>query len=70
MSSSERYEILQDDLESLLERIQASLDLMAKKSNPEEKRYWSTRTRSELEEARSLLHEMDQEARAAPIQYR
>jgi hypothetical protein len=33
MSSSERYEILQDDVDALLERIEASLDLVKKKKN-------------------------------------
>ena len=33
MSSSERYEILQDDADALLERIEASLDLVKKKKN-------------------------------------
>lgn len=70
MSSSERYEILQDDLDGLFERIEASLDLMKKKKNLEEKRYWANRSRSELSEAQRLIHEMELEARAAPIQFK
>ena len=33
MDSSERYEILQDDLESLVERIEASLEWISKKTH-------------------------------------
>ena len=69
--SSERYEILQDDLDSLLERIEASLEWVAKKTNSiNEQKSGLTRCLSQLEEARSYLKEMDQEARSAPLAYR
>ena len=52
--SSERYEILQDDLDSLLERLEASLTWISKKSsNPNEQRSGLARCQRELEEGES-----------------
>ena len=71
--SSERYELAQDELEALLERVEATMELITdqkKKVNSEEHRYWMTRTRSELNDARGFIQEMEQEAREAPAQYR
>lgn len=71
--SSERYELAQDDLEALLERVESTIDLIAdkkKKGNSEERRYWISRSRSELNDARGFIQEMEREARAAPSQYR
>ena len=51
--SSERYEILQDDLDSLLERLEASLTWISKKSsNPNEQRSGLARCQRELEEGK------------------
>ena len=69
--SSERYEILQDDLDSMVERVEASLEWVAKKTNSiNEQKSGISRCISQLEEARSYLTEMDQEARSAPLVYR
>ena len=71
--SSERYELTQDELEALLERVESTMELMTdkkKRVNSEEHRYWMTRTRSELNDARGFIQEMEKEARAAPAQYR
>merc|ERR1719225_1834523 len=71
--SSERYELAQDELETLLERVEATMELITdkkKRVNSEEHRYWMTRTRSELNDARGFIQEMEKEARAAPAQYR
>ena len=71
--SSERYELTQDELEALLERVESTMELMTdkkKRVNSEEHRYWMTRTRSELNDVRGFIQEMEKEARAAPAQYR
>jgi len=71
--SSERYELTQDELEALLERVESTMELITdkkKRVNSEEHRYWMTRTRSELNDARGFIQEMEKEARAAPAQYR
>ena len=71
--SSERYELTQDELEALLERVESTMELMTdkkKRVNSEEHRYWMKRTRSELNDARGFIQEMEKEARAAPAQYR
>jgi len=69
--SSERYEILQDDFEALLERIDASMEWVTKKtSGHNEQKSGLSRCQSQLDEARSLLSEMEQEARSAPLNYR
>ena len=69
--SSERYEILQDDLESLLERIDASMEWVTKKtSGHNEQKSGLARCQSQLDEARTFLSEMEQEARSAPLNYR
>ena len=57
--SSERYEILQDDLESLLERIDASMEWVTKKtSGHNEIKSGLKRCQNQLDEARSYLSEM------------
>jgi len=73
--SSEKYELAQDDLEVALEEIRSSVDkatgrIRSKKMNPEDKRQLVTRCRSKLNDAGSLLKEMEHEARVAPMQYR
>jgi len=76
--SSERYELAQDDLGAVLEKIESSIDLMnsrknyrsRRRMNPEEQRQLVTRCRSELNDAKGLVKEMEQEARVAPSQYR
>lgn len=71
--SSERYELAQDELEALLERVESTIELIndnKKKVDSERHRYWISRSRSELNDARGYVHEMEQEARAAPPQYR
>lgn len=71
MMSSERYEILQDDLDSLLERVDASLEWLAKKTHGQiEQKTGLGRCQSQLDEARSFLTEMEQEAKSAPLNYR
>ncbi|XP_059098977.1 vesicle transport through interaction with t-SNAREs homolog 1B-like [Tigriopus californicus] len=75
-ASSERFELIQDDLETILEGILSSLTILSKKSqsskagSKEEVRHWIMRTRSSLVEARKLIEDMEQEARLAPIQFR
>eukprot|EP00095_Tigriopus_kingsejongensis_P002535 maker-scaffold344_size201325-snap-gene-1.20 protein:Tk02535 transcript:maker-scaffold344_size201325-snap-gene-1.20-mRNA-1 annotation:"vesicle transport through interaction with t-snares homolog 1b" len=75
-ASSEKFELIQDDLDTNLEGIQSALAVLAKKSASskagakEEARHWSMRTRSSLVEARQLIADMEAEARLAPIQYR
>ena len=57
--SSERYEILQDDLDSLLERIDASMEWVTKKtSGHNEIKSGLKRCQNQLDEARSYLSEM------------
>ena len=71
--SSEKYELAQDELEALLERVESTIDLIADKKrrgNSEERRYWISRSRSELNDARGFIQEMEREARAAPSQFR
>ena len=71
--SSEKYELAQDELEALLERVESTIDLFAdkkRKSNSEERRYWISRSRSELNDARGFIQEMEREARAAPSEFR
>ena len=69
--SSERYEILQDDLDSLLERLDASLEWLTKKStNPNEVRSGLARCQGQVDEARKYLRDMEQEARGAPLAYK
>jgi len=78
--SSERYELAQDDLEAALEEIRTSVQKATssgiggggrkKALNPEDKKQLVTRCRSQLNDAGSLLKEMEHEARVAPIQYR
>ena len=71
--SSERYELAQDELEALLERVESTIEIITdkkKKVNSEEHRYWISRSRSELNDARGFIQEMEQEARTAPPQYR
>jgi len=71
--SSERYELAQDELEALLERVESTIELITdekKKVNSEEHRYWISRSRSELNDARGYIQEMEHEARAAPALYR
>ena len=71
--SSERYELAQDDLEAVLEKVESSIDIVTnkrKRMNPEERRQLLTRCRSELNDSRGLVKEMEQEARVAPMQYR
>ncbi|TRY75664.1 hypothetical protein TCAL_01276 [Tigriopus californicus] len=71
-----RFELIQDDLETILEGILSSLTILSKKSqsskagSKEEVRHWIMRTRSSLVEARKLIEDMEQEARLAPIQFR
>lgn len=75
-ASSEKFELIQDDLETILEGILSSLNIISKKSqsskagSQEEVRHWIMRTRSSLVEARKLIEDMEQEARLAPIQFR
>lgn len=68
--SSERYEIVQDDLDALFERVESSLDSLSKKNNLDERKYVAKRCLGLLDEARTLINEMEQEARAAPLSYR
>ena len=70
--SSERYEILQDDLEALLERTEASLAYIAKKSNsdPNELKSGLNRCQRQVDEGRGFLAEMEREARSAPLNFR
>ena len=73
--SSEKYELAQDDLELALEEIRSSVEkatgpIRSQKMNPEDKRQLVTRCRSQLNDAGSLLKEMEHEARVAPMQYR
>ena len=70
--SSEKYELAQDELEALLERVESTIDLFSdkRKGNSEERRYWISRSRSELNDARGFIQEMEREARAAPSQFR
>lgn len=69
--SSERYEVLQDDLEALLERLEASLAWIIKKStNGNELKSGLNRCQNQLNEGRGFLSEMEREARNAPLQYR
>ena len=69
--SSERYEVLQDDLDALLERIEASLTWLLKKNNSlNELKSGLARCQRQLDEGRSFLTEMEREARSAPLQYR
>ena len=63
--SSERYEVLQDDLDALLERIEASLAWLLKKTNSlNELKSGLSRCQRQLDEGRSFLTEMEREARA------
>ena len=68
--SSERYEVLQDDLDALLERIEASLTWLLKKNSPNELQSGLARCQRQLDEGRSFLTEMEREARSAPLQFR
>ena len=69
--SSERYEVLQDDLDALLERIEASLTWLLKKTNSlNELKSGLARCQRQLDEGRSFLTEMEREARSAPLQFR
>ena len=69
--SSERYEILQDDLDSLLERLDASLEWLSKKtSNQNEIRNGLARCQGQVDEARNFLRDMEKEARSAPLAYK
>ena len=69
--SSERYQVLQDDLDALLERIEASLTWLLKKNNSlNELKSGLARCQRQLDEGRSFLTEMEREARSAPLQYR
>jgi len=69
--SSEKYEVLQDDLDALLERIEASLTWLLKKTNSlNELQSGLARCQRQLDEGRSFLTEMEREARSAPLQYR
>jgi len=69
--SSERYEVLQDDLDALLERIEASLTWLLKKTNSlNELQSGLARCQRQLDEGRSFLTEMEREARSAPLQFR
>ena len=71
--SSERYELAQDEFEALIERVESTIELITdkkKKVNSEEHRHWISRSRSELNDARKYIQEMEQEARAAPPHYR
>ena len=71
--SSEKYELAQDELEALLERVECTIELITdekKKVKYEEHRYWISRSRSELNDSRGYIQEMEHEARAAPPQYR
>ena len=69
--SSERYEILQDDLDSLLERLDASLEWISKNSsNQNEVKSGLARCQGQVDEARTFLRDMEQEARSAPLAFR
>lgn len=76
--SSERYELAQDDLEVALEEIRDTVERATSQSggrkkgtlDPEDKRQLVTRCRSQLNDAGSLLKDMEHEARIAPMQYR
>lgn len=69
--SSERYEVLQDDLEALLERTEASLAWLSKKSgDTNEVKAGLSRCQRQLDEGRTFLSEMEREARSAPLQFR
>ena len=69
--SSERYEVLQDDLDSLIERLEASLTWVSKKtSGLHELKSGLGRCQRQLDEGRSYLSEMERKARSAPLQYR
>jgi len=76
--SSERYELAQDDLEVALEEIRDTVERATSQGggrkkgtlNPEDKRQLVTRCRSQLNDAGSLLKDMEHEARIAPMQYR
>ena len=71
--SSERYELAQDELEALIERVESTIELIADKKknvNSEQHRHWISRSRSELNDARGFIQEMEQEARIAPPQFR
>jgi len=69
--------MIQDDLDSLLDQINAQLEPFAeggsrnrKKFNEERKKQAVKLARSSLIDAKKLIEDMDQEARMAPVQYR
>ncbi len=77
--SSEKFELSQDDLEILLEQIVEDLDQMESRMGVTHRaprhatQLWKeceARTKSRLAECRSLIQEMDGEARMAPAAYR
>ena len=72
--SSEQFELTEDDLEGILERLYSSLDVVARrsKSNPdsEEVKHWMSRSRTSMVEARQLVETMEREAKKAPIAFR
>ena len=68
---SERYETLQDDLDSLLEELDASLEWFTKKNtNPNEVQSGLERCQGQVDEARKYLRDLKQEARRAPLAYK
>ena len=76
-ASSEKFELLEDDLENVLERIHAILELLEKKTNKTSATVASIESQSRLKrvnnealEAKKILEEMEAEARMAPLRYR
>jgi hypothetical protein len=79
-ASSEKFELAQDDLDAILELVLTNLDLMDSKVRGRRRRDRSvvvpawrdceTRVKSQLRDARSLIQELDGEARMAPATFR
>jgi len=67
--SSEKYEMSQDELELLLDKLGTGLDQLENSSGEARKRFLQV-CRGQLDEANKLTDEMETEARGAPLQYR
>ena len=76
--SSEKFEMAQDDLDAIMDKVLGSLEQFesggrgraSNRKSLDQFQSWNQQTRSELMEAKKLIDEMEQEARMAPINYR
>ena len=68
--SSEKYELAQDEYDLILEKIDTLLTKSKKNTNRDETKLTINRIWSHIDEAKSLIDEMEFEARSAPLGFK